>query len=46
MNFIYKFDNYRRMADLMWYISPNVRGKGFMTEAGKAVIKFLQDIGF
>ncbi len=43
---VYKFDDYRRMVDLVWYISPTVRGKGFMTEAGKSVVKFLQDIGF
>ena len=43
---VYKFDNDRRMADLVWYIMPTVRGKGFMTEAGKAVVKFLQDVGF
>lgn len=43
---VYKFDDYRRMADLVWYITPTVRGKGYMTEAGKAVIEFLQNIGF
>jgi ribosomal-protein-alanine N-acetyltransferase len=34
------------MADLVWYIIPTVRGKGYMTEAGKAVVKFLQNTGF
>ena len=34
------------MADLVWYIIPTVRGKGYMTEAGKAVVEFLQNIGF
>lgn len=43
---VYKLDDERRMADLVWYISPAVRGKGFMTEAGKAVVGFLQNIGF
>jgi len=43
---VYKYDDYRRMADLVWYIMPTVRGRGYMTEAGKAVVKFLQDIGF
>ena len=43
---VYKFDDYRRMADLVWYIIPDVRGKGFMTEAGKSVVEFLQNIGF
>ena len=43
---VYKFDDYRRMADLVWYIIPNVRGKGLMTEAGKSVVEFLQNIGF
>lgn len=43
---VYKFDDYRRMADLVWYVMPTVRGKGFMTEAGKAIVKFLQDVGF
>ena len=43
---VYKLDHYRRMADLIWYISSSVRCKGYMTEAGKAVVKFLQDIGF
>lgn len=43
---VYKFDDYRRMANLVWYIIPTVRGKGYMTEAGKAVVKFLQNTGF
>lgn len=43
---VYKFDDYRRMADLVWYVMPTVRGNGFMTEAGKAIVKFLQDVGF
>lgn len=43
---VYKLDHYRRMADLIWYINSNFRNKGFMSEAGKSVIKFLQDIGF
>lgn len=43
---VYKFDEFRRMADLVWYLNPIARGKGFMTEAGKSVIEFLQNIGF
>ena len=43
---VYKFDDYRRMADLVWYIMPTARGRGFMTEAGKAVVEFLQIVGF
>lgn len=43
---VYKFDDYRRMADLVWYLIPTVRGKGYMTEAGKVVIEYLQNIGF
>lgn len=43
---VYKQDDYRRMADLVWYISPIVRGKGYTTEAAKAVVKHLQKIGF
>ena len=34
------------MANLVWYIIPTVRGKGYMTEAGKAVVKFLHNTGF
>ncbi len=43
---VYKQDEDRRMADLVWYISPTRRGKGYMTEAAKAVIKHLQEVGF
>lgn len=43
---VYKLDHYRRMADLIWYINSNYRNKGYMPEAGKAVVKFLQTIGF
>lgn len=43
---VYKLDDYRRMANLVWYIIPNVRCNGFMTEAGTSVVKFLQNIGF
>jgi ribosomal-protein-alanine N-acetyltransferase len=43
---IYKLDDDRRMADLVWYIMPTTRGKGYTTEAGKAVVNFLQNIGF
>ncbi len=43
---VYKLDDYRRMANLVWYIIPNVRCNGFMIEAGTSVVKFLQNIGF
>ncbi|MBR5226916.1 MAG: GNAT family N-acetyltransferase [Clostridia bacterium] len=43
---VYKFDDYRRMANLVWYIIPTVRGKGFITEAAKEVVGFLQNVGF
>ena len=43
---VYRLDDERRMADLVWYIIPTVRGKGYMTEAGKAVVELLQNIGF
>ena len=43
---VYKCDDDRRMADLVWYIMPTVRGRGYVPEAGKAVINFLQNIGF
>lgn len=43
---VYRQDEDRRMADLVWYISPNVRGKGYTTEAAIAVIKTLQEVGF
>ena len=43
---VYRQDDDRRMADLIWYIHPNGRGQGLMSEAGKAVISHLQTIGF
>ncbi len=43
---VYKQEDDRRMANLVWYISPSTRGKGYMTEAAKAVINKLQEIGF
>jgi len=43
---VYKQDQDRRMADLVWYVMPECRGKGFVTEAAKAVVKYLQDVGF
>lgn len=43
---VYKFDDERRMANLVWYIIPAVRGKGIITEAGKAVVNFLKNVGF
>ena len=43
---VFKYDDYRRMADLVWYMMPTFRCRGLMTEAGKAVVEFLQNIGF
>ncbi len=43
---VYKQDEDRSMADLVWFISPTTRGKGYMSEAAKAVIKHLQEVGF
>ncbi len=43
---VYRQDDDRRMADLVWYMSSDVRGKGFATEAAKAVVKTLQEVGF
>ena len=43
---LYKQYEYRKMADLVWYILPDVRGKGYTSEAAKAVVRILQDVGF
>lgn len=43
---VYKFDDDRRLANLVWYISPIARGKGLITESAKAVVTFLQNTGF
>ncbi len=43
---VYKQDNYRRMADLVWYLNPNYRNKGYISESVKAIIKHLFEIGF
>lgn len=43
---VYKQDQERRMADLVWYIHSDFRGKGYVTEAAGAVVKFLQEVGF
>lgn len=43
---VYKQDEDRRMADLVWYLNPNYRGKGYMTEAAITITNFLKDIGF
>lgn len=43
---VYKLDHFRRMANLIWYLNSDYRNNGFMCEAGKAVVKFLQDLGF
>ena len=43
---VYKCDDDRRMADLVWYVISAVRGKGLVAEAGKTIVKFLQEVGF
>lgn len=43
---VYRQDEERRMADLVWYVCPSIRGKGYATEAAKAVVKTLQEVGF
>lgn len=43
---VYKQDDYRRMADLVWYLNPTYRNKGYITEGVKAVINHLFTIGF
>ena len=43
---VYKLDEEKRMADLVWFINKDYRGKGYTTEAAQVVVKFLQDIGF
>ena len=43
---VYRSNDDYRMADLIWYIMPTVRGKGYIVEAGKAVVEFLQNIGY
>ena len=43
---VYKQDEDRRMADLVWYLNPKYRGKGYMTEAAITITKFLKEIGF
>ena len=43
---VYKQDDYRRMADLVWQLNANYRNKGYMSEGVKAVINHLFEIGF
>lgn len=43
---VYRQDEDRRMADLVWYMFPSVRGKGYTTEAALAVVKLLQSLGY
>lgn len=43
---VFEQDEERRKANLAWYISPLFRNKGYMTETVKAVVKFLQKVGF
>jgi len=42
----FKQDNDRRMVDLVWYIMKDHRGKGYTTEAAKAVINHFLNNGF
>ena len=43
---VYKQDDERRMADLVWYLNGNYRNRGYISEAVKAVINHLFEIGF
>ena len=43
---IFKQDDYRMMVDLVWYIHKDYRGKGYITEAVKEIVKFLQRVGY
>ena len=43
---IYKQDDYRRMADLVWCLNPAYRDNGYISEGVKAVINHLFEIGF
>ena len=43
---VYKQDDYRRMADLVWCLNPAYRSKGYISEGVKAVINHLFKIGF
>ena len=43
---LFKQDDTRKMADLVWYLNKNFRCKGYTTEAVKEVVKFLQSVGF
>lgn len=43
---VYKQDEERRMADLVWMLNANYRNKGYITEGVKAVINHLFHIGF
>lgn len=43
---LFKQDDYRMMVDMIWYIHKNSRGKGYMPEAVKEVVAFLQSVGY
>ena len=43
---VYKLDDDKRMADLIWYLNSHFRQNGYITEAGNAVVQLLQNIGF
>ena len=43
---VYRQDDYRRMADLVWYLNAKYRGNGYISEGVKAVINHLFEIGF
>ena len=43
---LFKQDDERMMADLVWYINKESRGKGYIPEAVKEIIKLLQSVGY
>ena len=43
---VFKQDDYRRMADLVWFVNAKYRNKGYISESVKAVINHLFVIGF
>lgn len=43
---VYKQDDFRRMADLVWLLNANYRNKGYITEGVKAVVSHLFGIGY
>lgn len=41
----FKFDEDKRMVDLAWQLIKEHRGKGYMTEAVKAIVEYFSKIG-